>query len=72
MRDAGVIGIVFGFGYANKDVTCPCDAANDGETQGVGPTATPTGELAKSSDDDGGYLHDRIDAYLGRGGMSLR
>ncbi len=71
MREAGAIGIVFGFGYSGADVTCPCDAANDGESQGVGPNATPSGRLAASSDDDGGYLHDRVNAYLDAGGLSL-
>ena len=71
LRDAGVIGIDFGFGESGADVTCPCDAANDGETQGVPAGATPTRELAASSDDDGGYLQARISAYLTSGGMPL-
>ncbi|MDT4917253.1 MAG: hypothetical protein QOH89_1953 [Pseudonocardiales bacterium] len=71
MREAGVIGIVFGFGYTGKDVTCPCDAAGDGQSQGNLPGFTASGQLAASSDDDGGYLHDRIRGYLSLGGMAL-
>jgi hypothetical protein len=71
MRDAGVIGIVFGFGQSGPDFTCPCDAAGDGVTQGVPAGGTPKGELAASSDDDGGYLAARVAAYLSAGGMPL-
>ena len=65
LRDAGVIGIVFGVA-AGKDETCPCDAAHDGITNGG-----KRGIVSYSADDDGGYLAARLAALRGAGGLDL-
>ena len=65
LRDAGVIGIVFGV-TAGKDETCPCDAAHDGITNGG-----KRGIVSHSADDDGGYLAARLAALRGAGGLDL-
>jgi len=66
LRDAGVIGIVFGVDGAPASTTCPCDAAGDGVTNGG-----VTGRKASSADDDGGYLAERLQAYAVLGGLPL-
>ena len=71
LRDAGAIGVVFGFGLSIPDTTCPCDAANDAESQGVPAGQEPTGLRAPSSDDDGGYLQSQVQGYFARGGLAI-
>jgi len=66
LRDAGVIGIVFGVDGAPASTTCPCDAAGDGVTNGG-----VKGRTASSADDDGGYLAERLQAYAVLGGLPL-
>jgi hypothetical protein len=69
MRDAGVMGMLFGPGYASPDFTCPCDAAGDGVTN---PPAKGTAVgNSLSADDDGGYLAARITAYGVGGKLAL-
>jgi serine/threonine-protein kinase len=61
LRNAGVIGLDFGAGYASPDFTCACDAAGDGVTN---PKPKGTARLRSlSADDDGGYLAARLAAY---------
>jgi serine/threonine-protein kinase len=71
LRDAGALGVVFGFANDGPNFTCPCDAANDSQTQGVPLGQTPTRRRADSSDDDGGYLRQQVSTYLAKGGISL-
>lgn len=66
LRDAGVIGIVFGVDGAPASITCPCDAAGDGVTNGG-----DHGLTSSSADDDGGYLAERLRAYAETGGLPL-
>lgn len=66
LRDAGVIGIVFGVDGAPASMTCPCDAAGDGVTNGGN-----RGLTSSSADDDGGYLAERLRAYAETGGIPL-
>jgi hypothetical protein len=66
LRDAGVIGIVFGVDVDLPSMTCPCDAAGDGVTN-----AGSKGEESTSADDDGGYLAERLEAYAATGGLPL-
>jgi hypothetical protein len=61
LRNAGAIGLVFGYGYASPNFTCACDAANDGTTNPA-PVGTAT-QPSISADDDGGYLAQQIAAY---------
>jgi hypothetical protein len=65
LRDAGVIGVVFGVG-TGPDATCPCDAAKDGVTNDG-----KRGRRSQSADDDGGYLAERVAALTRAGGMPL-
>jgi serine/threonine-protein kinase len=65
MRDAGVIGAMFGNSFAEGE-TCPCDAAGDGVTNGG-----PRGERSTSADDDGGYFAARVADLRRAGGLSL-
>ena len=66
MREAGVIGVMFGVNVGENE-TCPCDAAKDGVTNdGRYP------ERSTSADDDGGYLADRAAALREAGGLPLR
>lgn len=66
LRDAGVIGIVFGVDIDPASMTCPCDAAEDGVTNGG-----DQGKKSASADDDGGYLAERLRAYTSTGGLPL-
>jgi len=66
LRDAGVIGIVFGVDSAPEAITCPCDAAGDGVTNGG-----EQGQTSSSADDDGGYLAERLRAYAATGGLPV-
>ncbi len=66
LRDAGVMGIVFGVDGGRQNTTCPCDAAGDGVTN-----AGDQGRTATSADDDGGYLAERLMAYADTGGLPL-
>lgn len=66
LRDAGVMGIVFGVDGGRGNTTCPCDAAGDGVTN-----AGDQGRTATSADDDGGYLAERLMAYADTGGLPL-
>src|SRR3954470_24747895 len=66
MRDAGVIGVLFGTGYAETE-TCPCDAAGDKVTN-KGPANR---KVSTSADDDGGYFAERMAALGKAGGMPL-
>jgi len=66
LRDAGVIGIVFGVDGGRETTTCPCDAAGDGVTN-----AGSQGKPSTSADDDGGYLAERLMAYAATGGLPL-
>jgi hypothetical protein len=69
LRNAGVIGIDFGAGYATPDVTCACDGAGDGVTN---PPAKGTAQTRSlSADDDGGYLAQRMTAYVANGQFAL-
>ncbi|HVT20046.1 MAG TPA: serine/threonine-protein kinase, partial [Mycobacteriales bacterium] len=69
LRNAGVMGMLFGPGYAAPAFTCPCDAAGDGVTN---PPAKGTAVgRSLSADDDGGYLAQRITAYAVSGKLSL-
>ncbi|WP_183094760.1 hypothetical protein [Nocardioides stalactiti] len=65
LRDAGAIGIVFGVDIEPSSMTCPCDAAEDGVTNGG------RGNEATSPDDDGGYLAERLQYYSTTGGVPL-
>jgi hypothetical protein len=69
-RDAGVIGIQFGFGGVGPDDTCACDAKPDGVTNPPGLDGTE--RFSKSPDDDGGYLAARAAAYRRTGALGLR
>lgn len=66
LRDAGVIGIVFGVDIDPASMTCPCDAAEDGVTNGG-----RRGKESTSADDDGGYLSERLLSYTATGGLPL-
>jgi hypothetical protein len=69
LRDAGVIGLLFGPGYSAPQFTCPCDAAGDGKTD---PPASGTAVgTSFSDDDDGGYLARRMTAYAASGRLTL-
>jgi len=70
LRDAGVIGAVFGFGNAPADETCACDAARDGITNP--PPVDGSEHVTTSADDDGGYLGERVVALRRAGGIALR
>jgi hypothetical protein len=66
LRDAGVIGVVFGVDGGATSTTCPCDAADDGVSN--------TGDIGRrstSADDDGGYLVERLRVYAATGGLPL-
>jgi hypothetical protein len=65
MRDAGVIGVLFGTGYG-PDETCPCDAAKDHVTNNG-----HFGVKTTSPDDDGGYFAARVADLLRHGGLAL-
>ncbi len=66
LRDAGVVGVVFGVDVDLPSMTCPCDAAGDGVTN-----AGSKGKESTSADDDGGYLAERLLAYAATGGLPL-
>lgn len=69
LRNAGVIGLAFGAGFASPDYTCACDAAGDGITN---PTPKGTAQLRSlSADDDGGYLAARLAAYAAAGRLPV-
>ncbi|MCW2968227.1 MAG: hypothetical protein JWM71_1999 [Solirubrobacteraceae bacterium] len=64
---AGVIGLLFGKAQPND--TCACDDAKDGLTN---PAPIDGNSLASlSSDDDGGYFHQRVAAYYAAGPLAL-
>jgi hypothetical protein len=65
LRDAGSIGIQFGVAHDDAE-TCPCDAAQDGITNGA-----ERGTVSTSADDDGGYLATRMAALRRAGGLAL-
>jgi hypothetical protein len=65
LRDAGAIGIQFGVAHDEAE-TCPCDAAQDGITNGA-----ERGTVSTSADDDGGYLAARMAALRRAGGLAL-
>ena len=65
--NAGVIGFMFGGG--NGEVTCACDAADDGTTNPAPINGNNT--LSYSADDDGGFFHNRAAAYYTTGVMGL-
>ena len=66
LRDAGVVGIVFGVDGGATVTTCPCDAAGDGVSN-----SGDQGERSTSADDDGGYLSERLLVYATTGGLPL-
>ncbi len=66
LRDAGVIGIIFGVDGGATTTTCPCDAADDGVSN-----SGNSGKRSTSADDDGGYLAERLLAYSATGGAPL-
>ncbi|HVT65733.1 MAG TPA: serine/threonine-protein kinase [Mycobacteriales bacterium] len=69
LRDAGVMGLLFGPGYSAPEFTCPCDSAGDGKTD---PPASGTSVIPSySADDDGGYLAQRLTAYAASGRLTL-
>jgi serine/threonine-protein kinase len=69
LRNAGVIGLVFGYGYGSPDFTCACDAAQDGTTN---PAPKGTAQRPSlSADDDGGYLVNRLKAYAAAGRVTV-
>jgi hypothetical protein len=69
LRDAGVIGLLFGPGYSAPEFTCPCDSAGDGKTNPP-PSGTAV-NTSLSDDDDGGYLAQRMAAYAASGRLAL-
>ena len=66
LRDAEVMGIVFGVDGYPPSITCPCDAAGDGVSNGG-----TEGKTSTSADDDGGYLAERLQAYAATGGLPV-
>ena len=66
LRDAGVVGIVFGVDGGATVTTCPCDAAGDGVSN-----SGDQGTRSTSPHDDGGYLSERLLAYAATGGLPL-
>ena len=65
--NAGVIAFLFGRGADGP--TCACDAANDGVTN---PAPINGNNLTSlNSDDDGGYLKQKVAAYYNAGVVSL-
>ncbi|HVT22510.1 MAG TPA: hypothetical protein VHE57_14105, partial [Mycobacteriales bacterium] len=69
LRDAGVMGLLFGPGYSAPQFTCPCDSAGDGVTNP--PPDGPAVGRSLSADDDGGYLAQRMKAYAASGRLAL-
>jgi serine/threonine-protein kinase len=65
LRDAGVIGVNFG-AASGPNGTCPCDAAQDGVTNG-----SERGIMSITADDDGGYLASRTAALKRSGGLAV-
>jgi hypothetical protein len=66
LRDAGVMGIVFGVDGYPPSITCRCDAAGDSVSNGGTEVKTST-----SADDDGGHLAERLQAYAATGGLPV-